>query len=38
LAVLELAKQKELFFEQEELFSEIHLTTNKWYEESYSHY
>ncbi|MFA5023640.1 MAG: segregation/condensation protein A [Patescibacteria group bacterium] len=29
LAVLELAKQKELFFEQEELFSEIHLTTNK---------
>jgi len=26
LAVLELAKQKELFFEQEELFSEIHLS------------
>jgi len=26
LAVLELAKQKELFFEQEELFSEIHIS------------
>lgn len=29
LAVLELAKQKELFFEQEELFSEIHLSRLK---------
>jgi len=29
LAVLELAKQRELFFEQEELFSEIHLIRNQ---------
>lgn len=29
LAVLELAKQKELNFEQEELFSEIHITRNE---------
>jgi len=29
LAVLELAKQKELFFEQEELFSEIYITRNQ---------
>lgn len=29
LAVLELAKQKELFFEQDELFSEIHITRNQ---------
>ena len=29
LAVLELAKQKELNFEQEELFSEIHITRNQ---------
>ncbi len=29
LAVLELAKQKELIFEQDELFSEIHITSNK---------
>ena len=29
LAVLELAKQKELFFEQAELFSEIHITRNQ---------
>jgi segregation and condensation protein A len=29
LAVLELAKQKELVFEQDELFSEIHITSNQ---------
>jgi segregation and condensation protein A len=29
LAVLELAKQKELFFEQDELFSEIHINRNE---------
>jgi len=29
LAVLELAKQKELIFEQEELFSEIHISRNQ---------
>ncbi len=29
LAVLELAKQKELVFEQDELFSEIHITRNQ---------
>jgi len=29
LAVLELAKQKELFFEQDELFSEIYITRNQ---------
>ncbi|MEI6528912.1 MAG: segregation/condensation protein A [Candidatus Falkowbacteria bacterium] len=29
LAVLELAKQKELVFDQEELFSEIHITRNQ---------
>ena len=32
LAVLELAKQKELFFEQDELFSEIHIS--QWVEKS----
>jgi chromatin segregation and condensation protein Rec8/ScpA/Scc1 (kleisin family) len=29
LAVLELAKQKELIFEQEDLFSDIHILKNQ---------